>query len=286
MRGLATLQWSGSASARCIRPLGSTCEGGYCNIGNLWRCGTGDTNQESLCWHYIEHWWKKLYIELFFGIYGVWLVLCYCPFDAFCASMPLMILIWTPGSQALHRQKLQRRRPTSCGVNARGAMKSVLERHGRQSTVMIWFSGNELLQVWSTRFLLQSIGACFHFHDLDLSISKADLSISLEEAYSGLTWLDIILHAQQLVPQLPQPKTLWFFAVRFGHKIWRVTLVVKCFGSQAMQCHLPLKTTLEHAINLVFGKRESCQNDTFQVWMCTLVQLCRHPESITTEPDS
>ena len=50
-------------------------------------------------------------------------------------NYPLMILIWTPWSQALHHL----RRPTSCGVNARGAnLKSVLERHGSQSPVMIW----------------------------------------------------------------------------------------------------------------------------------------------------
>lgn len=142
----------------------------------------------------------------------------------------------------------------------------------------VWCSGNDILQVWITRFLLQSTGAS------STSMIWKGKSSRRQICQSHVHW--------------KKHTPAWHGWTSF---YMRSSLYHNCHNrrhcdfllsdldikSQSMQCHLPLKTTLEHAINLVFGKRESCQNDTFQVGECLLwYNSFGHPKSLTTEPDS
>ena len=171
MRGTATLQWSGSASARCLRSLGWTCEGGYCKTGNLWRCGTGDTNQESLCCHYIEHWWKKLLNIFFLNLL--------CMIGAVLLSGHAFVLLcrwwfWLGPLEVKLHQSIKFILATSSNGAGQHLVALMLEvriwnQFWRDMEVRVlwwyetffpvWCSGNDILQVWITRFLLQSTGA-------------------------------------------------------------------------------------------------------------------------------
>ena len=142
----------------------------------------------------------------------------------------------------------------------------------------VWFSGNGILQVWTTRFLLQSTGASstsmiWKGKSFRRQICQSHVHWKKHTpAWHG--WTSWKTCAAVCTTIARKPKTLWFFAVRFGHKIWRVMFWIT--GHAVPFASEDYSGTCYQSS--VWQERILPKWHISGWWRCILVQLFRSPK--------